>query len=60
MNKPKPRLKKTNPLDPLKMEIAAELGLLEQVKGKGWDSLSAQDAGRIGGLMTQRLKHGSN
>lgn len=60
MIKPKPRLKKTNPLEPLKMEIAAELGLLEQVKTKGWDSLSAQDAGRIGGMMTQRLKRGSN
>ena len=52
----KPRLKKIDPLEPLKMEIAAELGLLEQVKTKGWHSLSAKDAGRIGGLMTQRKK----
>jgi len=54
--KPRTRLKKTDPLEPLKMEIAAELGLLEQVKSKGWHSLSAQDAGRIGGLMTQRRR----
>ena len=58
--KVKPRLKKIDPLEPLKMEIAAELGLLEQVKTKGWHSLSAREAGRIGGLMTQRQKRRVN
>lgn len=53
---PRQRVKKTDPLEPLKMEIAAELGLLEQVKTKGWHTLTAKDAGRIGGLMTQRRK----
>lgn len=38
------------------MEIAAELGLIDQVRIKGWHSLSAKDAGKIGGLMTQRMK----
>lgn len=52
----KPKLKRMDPLEPLKMEIAAELGLLEQVRSKGWHSLSAKDAGRIGGLMTQRRR----
>ncbi len=52
----KPRVKRTDPLESLKMEIAAELGLLDQVRVKGWHSLSAKDAGKIGGLMTQRNK----
>ncbi|WP_088226557.1 small, acid-soluble spore protein, alpha/beta type [Desulfosporosinus sp. FKB] len=56
MKSAKPRLRRTDPLEPLKMEIAAELGLLEQVKTKGWHSLNAKDAGKIGGLMTQRRR----
>ena len=53
---PRQRVKKIDPLEPLKMEIAAELGLLEQVRTQGWHTLTAKDAGRIGGLMTQRRK----
>ncbi|MDR3289651.1 MAG: small, acid-soluble spore protein, alpha/beta type [Peptococcaceae bacterium] len=52
----KGRAKKIDPLEPLKLEISAELGLLEQVKQGGWHSLSAKDVGRIGGIMAQRLK----
>ena len=52
----KPRVKRIDTLEPLKMEIAAELGLLEQVQTKGWHSLNARDAGKIGGLMTQRRR----
>ncbi len=52
----KPRVKRIDPLEPLKMEIAAELGLLEQIHTSGWHSLSAKEAGRIGGLMTQRRR----
>jgi len=52
----KTRLKKIDPLEPLKMEIAKELGLLPKIKDQGWDALSAQEAGRIGGLMTQRRR----
>lgn len=40
----------------LKMEIAEELGLLDEVRKKGWKALSARDTGRIGGLMTRRMK----
>ncbi len=54
--KTRPKVKRIDPLETLKMEIAAELGLMEKVKSRGWDSLSAQEAGRIGGHMTQRLK----
>ncbi|NMA68770.1 MAG: small, acid-soluble spore protein, alpha/beta type [Desulfitobacterium sp.] len=52
----RPRLRRTDAYEALKMEIAAELGLLDQVRVKGWHSLSAKDAGKIGGLMTQRIK----
>ncbi|MDQ7092572.1 small, acid-soluble spore protein, alpha/beta type [Desulfosporosinus sp. PR] len=52
----RPKVKRIDPLEPLKMEIAAELGLLEQVQTKGWHSLNAKDAGKIGGLMTQRRR----
>lgn len=41
----------------LKYEIAEELGLLEKVKTGGWKSLTAKETGRIGGLMTKRLKN---
>lgn len=56
--KVRPRVKRIDPLEPLKMEIAEELGLIDQIKSRGWHSLSAKDAGRIGGLMTQRRKKG--
>lgn len=56
MKSQKPKAKRTDPLESLKMEIAAELGLLDQVRLKGWHSLTAKDAGKIGGLMTQRTK----
>lgn len=52
----KPKVKRTDPYEALKMEIAAELGLMDQVRDKGWHSLSARDAGKIGGIMTQRKK----
>lgn len=56
MKQKKPKVKRIDPLEPLKMEIAAELGLLDQIHSNGWHSLSASDAGRIGGLMTQRRR----
>lgn len=55
----KPKARRTDPLQALKMEIAAELGLLEQVRVKGWHSLSSKEAGRIGGIMNQRKKKGA-
>ena len=44
------------PDEKMKFEIAEELGLLEKVKEKGWKGLTAQETGRIGGLMTQRKR----
>lgn len=55
----KPREKKPKPetpLDRLKMEIAAELGLAEKVKDQGWGGLTAAESGRIGGLLTRRAR----
>ena len=40
----------------MKYEIAKELGLYEQVIENGWQSLSAKETGRIGGIMTRRKK----
>jgi hypothetical protein len=45
-----------NEKDLLKMEIAKELGIWEQVKNEGWDSLSNAVCGRVGGIMSKRLK----
>jgi len=42
--------------DRLKMEIARELGLWEQVEKEGWESLTNAACGRVGGIMRKRLK----
>jgi len=56
MKMSKPKVKRIDPLEPLKMEIAAELGLLNQINSNGWHSLTAKEAGKIGGVMTQRTR----
>ena len=40
----------------MKYEIAEELGLLDRVLEEGWKTLSAQETGRIGGLVTKRKR----
>ncbi|WP_294184270.1 small, acid-soluble spore protein, alpha/beta type [uncultured Clostridium sp.] len=40
----------------LKYEIAEELELKEKVDRYGWSSLTAEETGRIGGMMTKRKK----
>lgn len=45
-----------DPVQKLKLEIAAELGLLEKVQKLGWGALSARESGSVGGLMTKRMK----
>ncbi|NLL86071.1 MAG: small, acid-soluble spore protein, alpha/beta type [Syntrophomonadaceae bacterium] len=42
--------------DLMKMEIARELGIWEQIEQHGWESLSNAACGRIGGIMSKRLK----
>lgn len=50
--KPKP----LTPMDIMKLEIADELGLMDKVKSQGWAGLTAAETGRIGGLMTAKIK----
>lgn len=40
----------------IKYEIAEELGLQEKVNRLGWSGLTAEETGRIGGIMTKRKK----
>jgi len=40
----------------IKYEIAEELGLEDKVKSLGWGGLTAEETGRIGGIMTKRKK----
>ncbi|TDT61061.1 small, acid-soluble spore protein, alpha/beta type [Fonticella tunisiensis] len=58
--KVKARLKSNKELTPemmerekIKYEIADELGLLDKVKKCGWDGLTSEETGRIGGIMTK-------
>ncbi len=51
--------KEKTPEDILKLEIAEELGLDEKVRQKGWKSLTSKESGKIGGIMSSRLKNRS-
>ncbi len=48
--------KELTPLDLLKLEIAAELGLAEKVASEGWGMLTAAESGRLGGILGKRLR----
>jgi len=49
--------KTPTPRDLLKNEIAQELGLWEKISKYGWGELTAEESGRIGGIMTSRMKN---
>ncbi|NLM20278.1 MAG: small, acid-soluble spore protein, alpha/beta type [Peptococcaceae bacterium] len=55
-NQKKKDKSRDNFIEDLKMEIASELGLVNEIREKGWDALSPRDSGRIGGKLAQRLK----
>lgn len=40
----------------IKLEIAYEMGLADKIRRLGWAGLSAKETGRLGGLITQRIK----
>lgn len=42
--------------DILKLEVAEELGLMPKIKDAGWGELTAEESGRIGGVMTRKMK----
>ncbi|MGE5597973.1 MAG: small, acid-soluble spore protein, alpha/beta type [Bacteroidota bacterium] len=44
--------------DRLKLSVAKQLGLWEQVQRDGWGSLSAKECGQIGGVLSRLLKEG--
>lgn len=48
--------KELTPLDRLKLEIAQELGLADKIAASGWAELTAAESGRVGGLLSRRLK----
>ena len=41
----------------IKYEIAEELGLKDKVDAFGWGGLTAEETGRIGGIMTKRSSY---
>ena len=47
--------KKVDPREPMKREIARELGLEDIIDRDGWGALTSAQAGKIGGLMARRF-----
>ncbi|HHV77267.1 MAG TPA: small, acid-soluble spore protein, alpha/beta type, partial [Syntrophothermus lipocalidus] len=45
---------KLTPVEKLKLEILAELGLLEKVEREGWKALTLAECGRVGGILNSR------
>lgn len=43
-------------MEQMKVEIADELGLGDKVKEMGWENLTARETGRVGGVMSRRLR----
>ncbi len=41
--------------DEAKIEIAKELGLWEKVEAGGWAGLTAEESGRLGGILSKRF-----
>lgn len=54
--KKKTDLTKLKPEELMKYEVAAELGVFDKVMAEGWQSLTARETGRIGGLVAKRKK----
>ncbi len=51
--------KKAKPItreDILKLVVADSLGYLEKVRADGWGGLTCAESGRVGGIMTRRMK----
>lgn len=54
--KPEKMTKRELELERMKMEIAEELGLSDKVKEAGWQNLTARETGKVGGVMSRRLR----
>lgn len=42
-------------LDRLKFEVAAELGLRDEIERRGWENMTTREVGKIGGNMVKRM-----
>ena len=42
-------------LDNMKMEVAQELGLDDDIQSRGWSNMTTKEVGSIGGAMTKKL-----
>ncbi|UMZ73190.1 small, acid-soluble spore protein, alpha/beta type [Natranaerofaba carboxydovora] len=47
---------KSDAIERLKWETAMDLGLLPKVLEKGWEYLTAEETGRLGGIVARKLK----
>lgn len=43
-----------------KYEVAKELGIYDKVLEKGWGSLTAEETGRVGGVLRKRKNSGES
>ena len=43
-----------------KYEVAKELGIYDKVLEKGWGSLTAEETGRVGGMLRKRKNSGES
>lgn len=64
MAKPKKKPENMTPeerkIEQMKMEIAGELGIIDKVKEKGWKGLTSRETGKIGGIISRRLRREKN
>ena len=44
-----------NALDRMKLEVASELGIADQVRSQGWATMTSADCGRVGGHMVRKM-----
>lgn len=44
-----------NALDRMKLEVASELGIANQVRSQGWSAMTSADCGRVGGQMVRKM-----
>lgn len=43
-------------MERMKYQVAMELGLLDKVMENGWAGLTAEESGRVGGIVSSRLR----
>jgi hypothetical protein len=55
-NQRRPELPQAEPaLDRLKYEVAAELGLRDDIEERGWGEMTTREVGKIGGNMVRKM-----